>query len=205
MKRIDAGEGPDLIEWIKGTRRTRGTIPKYTTADVVQAMNSGDVDEHSIRNMIKSIPQHYIYFWDNIRPSVISTFSNVPKGGIPRNNPYFTEGTGLNYEYDSDLEWGDEDEGEGEGEDLDNEDKESDDELNEIEEMDEFVAYDDISTAKRRIIGPLVPIVKWNDGSDSSFYEPMEIESLCGKLYIYNQKRLGMELTKNNRKRRGFH
>lgn len=178
----DFSGGESLASWLKSKRKPRGHELPYTAEAVVNIANSEGSTEDDICRALELLPLKHIQFFENIRPPYQGTFTKQRAGGIPRDNPYFTTGTGLNYEYDSDIEWTPEDE---DGEDLDNMEDESDDNgPEEDEDMDDFVSSDEGETAakppRRRIVGPLNAFVSWNDGeSDAGLYKTMEIDVLC--------------------------
>lgn len=172
-------EDQNIIDWFKSQRCERGYDLKYTANDVLNIANDEKSTEKDIFDALLTLPFKHLQFEENVRPPYQGTFSRSIPGGVPRANPFFTEGSSLNYNYDSDLEWSPEDE---EGEDLDNDDDESDDATmdEEEEDMDDFLSSDENEgTNRRRILGPLKPFISWNDGEqDQDLYKSMELDIL---------------------------
>lgn len=173
--------GPDLMSWLKSKRTERGFEIKFTANEVVNIANSETTTQEDIENALASLPLKHLQFYENVRRPYQGTFSKVRQGGIPPGNPYFTTGTGLNYSYDSDLEWTPEDE---DGEDLDNDDvvSEDDDEADEEDELSDFLSSDDSENSqphRRRIVGPLNTFTTWNDGTnDLELFSSLEVDVL---------------------------
>ncbi|KGK38533.1 hypothetical protein JL09_g2268 [Pichia kudriavzevii] len=134
--------------------------------DVLQRLNAGSLDEAS--RLFPSVPLRYIKFYENRKPAYVETFSyTVADTDTPDLylNPctrvhFKCEQRVIDYDIDSDVEEGDYDEGEGEDLDsADDDDDDDDDDMN-SSDIDEFVDDDSKSEKKRKIIGPLVPIIR---------------------------------------------
>lgn len=134
--------------------------------DVLQRLNAGSLDEAS--RLFPSLPLRYIKFYENRKPAYVETFSyTVADTDTPDLylNPctrvhFKCEQRVIDYDIDSDVEEGDYDEGEGEDLDsADDDDDDDDDDMN-SSDIDEFVDDDSKSEKKRKIIGPLVPIIR---------------------------------------------
>lgn len=165
----------NVKDWLSSKRTKRGYTLHHSTSAIIHDSNSETTSESELLKALVSLPQKFIRFAENVRPPYVGTFSKSRDGGIPRNDPFFRSGTGLNYDYDSEIEWVQEDE---EGEDLDMDDmsEEGDDE---DDDMDEFVADDDTPVARRLIVGPLTPTALWNDGlSNQDVFKSLEIDVL---------------------------
>ncbi|KAF5096877.1 hypothetical protein D0Z00_002614 [Geotrichum galactomycetum] len=174
-----------LAEYLKARRVKRGYKLPYQTRDAVEAFNAGTTaDETRLVKILQSLPQKHIAFSENVRPPYVGTFTK-PVLRFPRNNPFYripTEEAGLNYDYDSEIEWTQEDE---DGEDLDMEDESDDNEdfVTEDDDLDGFVSSDESGAPQRRIMiaGPLTPVTVWNDGSESAHatLAPMAVDVLA--------------------------
>ncbi|KAH3901791.1 Rlf2p SCDLUD_001570 [Saccharomycodes ludwigii] len=143
---------------------------------LITSNNKDDKDDKELEKLLESIPHKFIRFYENVRPPYTGTYSKYFK--LPKQNPFSTEGTGFNYDYDSDLEWiNDDEDGEelGNVEDLDEDEDEEDEDCadeddNMIfgEEFDDFLAKEEESDGnsdskrKKKFLGPLIPIVKIN-------------------------------------------
>lgn len=156
-----------------------------TPQDIVNALNSSQATESQIYEMFQNLlPMKYLQFYENTKPPYIGTWcsSNHASTKLPVRNPFDTSKSGLDYSYDSDAEWNGEDaEDEGEGEDIDNDDEDDDDDdIDDEEEMDDFVESNDLMKKKKRIMGPLVAISKWNndDENDHVFFDEIKYERL---------------------------
>lgn len=184
LDKVLAGEGPpsttvqtpSIKDWLLSKRVKRGYTLQFVTRDAVEASNSEKSSEAALLNILVELPQKFIRFAEDVRPPYVGTFTKSRQGGIPRNDPFFTTGTDLNYEYDSEIEWKQEDE---EGDDIEMED-DSDENDEEDDDMDEFVSPDDNLVSRRLIAGPLTPEALWNDGSSSNrdVFEAMEVDIL---------------------------
>lgn len=147
---------------------------------IVNSLNSSDTTESQVYEMFQSIPPiKYLQFYENNKPPYIGTWCSTDHRQIhiPISDPFNTELTGNDYNYDSDLDWNGEEEEEGEDIDDDDDDEEEEDSNDaEDDEMDDFVEGD--SKKKKRFIGPLVPIYQWNDGTNDEFFNEMKYERL---------------------------
>ncbi|VVT50019.1 uncharacterized protein SAPINGB_P002560 [Magnusiomyces paraingens] len=167
--------GEDIFEWFKAQRRLRGdnSVP-FTAREVVDLANSETATEAEIAAALATLPYKHLQFAENIRPPYQGTFQrrNVH---IPRGTFLFKD-SGMNYDYDSDIEWTHEDE---EGEDLDEESSADDEDDDDGDDMEDFLSSDEGDAPRRRIVGPLTAFVSWNDGkTDTALYKSLEIDVL---------------------------
>lgn len=156
---------------------------KYTPPiEIVNALNSSEVTESKIYSMLSHLsPIKYLHFYENAKPPYIGTWCSEEHQSITLSDPLSTAKTGLDYDYDSDLEWNGEEEGE--GEDIDNEDdEEEDDEEIEEDEMEDFVDTNDTKKKRTKFMGPLMSINKWNDGTNDSVFLDMKCQNLTKHL-----------------------
>lgn len=173
-----------MKNWLVSQRRSdnRGYSIRKTVPEIVDMMTLGQATEEEIVSALDSLPRKHLQFLEDVRPPYTGTFSK-PKCWFA-SDPFSRAVEALNYDYDSEAEWV-QDDGEGEGgEDLGEEiEDESEDALDEEDEdMDEFVAADDERATRRSIIGPLVPVIKWNNGGnipEDSLFESLQVEYLC--------------------------
>lgn len=163
----DTNDENSILQWLKSRKVKRGHHIQYQAVTLLQQMTSQEKTDQELEILLSMIPQKYIKFYENVRPPYIGTYSKDVI--LPVENPFFTEGTGYNYEYDSDLEWANEEENdEGGGvEDLESGEDEDDDEEDEASE-DEFEGFLDNEDGpgkfsdgrgKRKFVGPLIPKV----------------------------------------------
>lgn len=98
----------------------------------------------------------FIKFYENVR-SWIGTYTKEHIVGIGRDPlqelPPFID-------FDDDLG---EDE-EGDGEDIDDEDDDEEDEEDEEDEMNDFLEEDQAEQQRKKVLGPLIPVVSWGTG-----------------------------------------
>lgn len=163
-----------VSEWIKSKQTKRGYTIKFKAVTLLQQMTTKEKTDEELQILLSLIPQKYIKFYENVRPPFIGTYSKDLS--LPISSPFTTEGTGYNYEYDSDLEWVNEEEEDGEGGDIDNlesgeEDEEEDDEEEGSEgEFDGFLDAEDPNStnpSKKKIMGPLIPVVHLRNQLDT--------------------------------------
>lgn len=178
-------ENTDISKFFKACKPKLREKNFTTPQDIVNALNSSQATESQIYEMFQNLlPMKYLQFYENIKPPYIGTWcsSNHMSTKLPVRNPFDTSKSGLDYSYDSDAEWNGEDaEDEGEGEDIDNDDEDDDDDdIDDEEEMDDFVESNDLMKKKKRIMGPLVAISKWNndDENDHEFFDEIKYERL---------------------------
>lgn len=150
-----------------------------TTQALVEALNSSHVSEDTLQQLASGLgPIRYLQFYENSKPPYVGTWAlqKHTETLLSARIPLETTTTGLDYTYDSDLDWQDGDEGEGEDiEDLEDGDDEEDE--GEDEDMDDFV--DDNDTGRKRAqIGPLQSVSIWNDGKESGPFAEMRYEIL---------------------------
>lgn len=154
---------------------------QFTTSEqLVEALNSSASNESDILLLVQHLPPiKYLQFYENAKPPYVGTWCSEKHMAtrFPVANPLDTTLTGLDYNYDSDLDWdGDDDE----GEDIDDlEDGEEEEEEAEDDEMEDFV--EENSEAKKRPhIAPLQSVSRWNDGSDESkaYFDGIKYERL---------------------------
>ncbi|ODQ65732.1 hypothetical protein NADFUDRAFT_78429 [Nadsonia fulvescens var. elongata DSM 6958] len=190
-----------ISNWLQMKRKVRGYTPKYTAREVVNMINQSDnIEENDseITAALAVIPYKVLQFVEDIRPPYMGTFSRERTGGLDPTNPYFTDDPKINYEYDSEVEWVEEDE---DGEDLDGEDDDDDMIDDDDDDLDEFLEQEDISGAngcngggggngngngntRRNLIGPLVPLIEWNDNTKPEIFEPLQLGVLSHLLPI---------------------
>lgn len=157
----------DALTWLNSKRTNRGYKIKFTATALLQQMTAKEKEDSQLMNLLLLIPQKYIKFYENVRPPYIGTYSK--DAILPTDDPFSTEGTGFNYEYDSDLEWVNEEEEEGEEGGVDNlesgeEDEDEDEDEASEGEFDGFLeaeekSADGIQGKKRKFLGPLIPTV----------------------------------------------
>lgn len=178
-------ENSDISAFFKSSQ-PKTTERKFTSPqDIVNALNSSQATESQIYEMFQNLlPIKYLQFYENTKPPYIGTWCSATHvlTKFPVRNPFDTSKSGLDYSYDSDADWnGDDAEDEGEGEDIDNDDEDDDDEdIDDEEEMEDFVESNDLMKKKKRIMGPLVAISKWNndDENDFEFFDELKYERL---------------------------
>lgn len=163
----------DMSNWLKSQQVERGYSIRSTARDVVDMMTLGQATEDEILSALNSLPRKHLQFYEDVRPPYVGTFCK-PRCWFAT-TPCERAVDTLNYDYDSEAEWV-QDDGE-DGEDLDINDESEDALDDEDDDMDEFVAADD-ELSRRSIIGPLVPVIKWNDGTDDLFNN-LRMEYLC--------------------------
>ena len=156
-----------ILQWLKSREVKRGHHIQYQAVTLLQQMTSQEKTDQELEILLSMIPQKYIKFYENVRPPYIGTYSKDVV--LPVDNPFSKDGTGYNYEYDSDLEWANEEENdEGGGvEDLESGEDEEDDEEDEAseDEFEGFLENEDGSgklsdgKGKRKFVGPLIPKV----------------------------------------------
>lgn len=162
-----------LLSFVKPSRGNTTTI---TPEEIINALNSSTTTEQQVYLMIGSLPPiKYISFYENSKPPYVGTWCSLAHQKIQNdiiNNPLNTDLSGLDYEYDSDLEWNKEDE---EGEDLgnDDDDEEEEEESSTIEDDDdvEFVENDSQNGTKRKKFISLTVVNKWNDDENKEFFD----------------------------------
>lgn len=149
----------------------------FTNAeDLAEALNSTSVSESSVKSLLKNLPSiKYLQFYENAKPPYVGTWCSKFHSRTPFTalNPLDTSLTGYDYNYDSDLDWQDGDEGEGEDiDDLEDGDGDEDD-INDDEEMDDFVENNNES--KRRLnMGPMEAVTIVNDETNSALFESLQ-------------------------------
>lgn len=103
----------------------------------------------------------FIRFYENIK-TYIGSFTKEPQAGLAT-NPFLPCQSPL-------IDWDNEDEEdeEGEGEDIDEEDddEEDDEDLGSEEDLADFLEDDKENSKKRKAMGPLIPIISWQNISD---------------------------------------
>ncbi|QLG71305.1 hypothetical protein HG535_0B03440 [Zygotorulaspora mrakii] len=198
IKKEGKNENNDtLLEWLDSKKCKRGYKVKFTATELLKQMASKEKEESELLNLLFLIPQKYIKFYENVRPPYIGTYSKEIV--LPVDNPFSTEGTGFNYEYDSDLEWVNEEGEEGEEGEIDNleseeEDEDEDEEQDEASdgEFDGFLELEEKSAdgpqgKKKKFFGPLIPTVCLRseinkmDESDRRYFEEIKVTCLSDK------------------------
>ncbi|AMD22594.1 HHL176Cp [Eremothecium sinecaudum] len=188
---IDNKDPGYVTSWFKSHADTSfGHDIEYTAVEVMQQMTSKTKTEEEFHIMLSRVPQKFIKFYENIRPPYIGTYSKKVK--LPTEDPFSTDHTGFNYDYDSDLDWVDQDGEVGdEVEDLENDDDEHDDEhdehdIDDEDEFDGFLDKDDDSndSLKAKFRGPLIPTVLLSkdfstfDEADQRYFNLVSVEYL---------------------------
>ncbi|ODQ80120.1 hypothetical protein BABINDRAFT_175558 [Babjeviella inositovora NRRL Y-12698] len=162
-RELDTGALSLLADFFRGSKQCHSRIPERATPrEIIQLMNTSQ----NVSSMLALLPVKVLCFYENVGPPYLGTFSK-PIPVAYKRTPFFTEGTDFDYDYDSDMEWELENE-DGEGEDLgEDEDDISDNDPGTDSDMDDFVDENDAEgrLVKRKIIGPLVPVVEWNQGT----------------------------------------
>lgn len=159
----EIGESIDIF---KSSTSNPETTSYTHSHDLVALMNSSDVSETQIQALIDNLPPiKYMEFYENAKPPFIGTWcsSKHSKMSVPAIDPLNETITGLDYSYDSDLDWnGDDDD---EGEDIGDDDDEDDDDEDDDEEMVDFLddAVEGSEEKKRKILGPLVSNCIWGE------------------------------------------
>ncbi|KAI5949260.1 RLF2 [Candida theae] len=152
-------------------RKRRSEPLQYITPEaILNALNLPTTNEHQVLEMIAKLPPiKYISFYENSKPPYTGSWcSQKHQEQLPAiiRNPLDQQLTGLDYEYDSDLEWNNE---EKDGEDIDDdEDEEEDLSILPDEDDDEFIEKD--SEARQKSIHQMVVINKWNDEENRDFF-----------------------------------
>ncbi|KOG96322.1 Rlf2p [Saccharomyces eubayanus] len=155
----------ELLSWLKSKKVARGHKIKCRAVEVLQQMTLKEKTDDELHALLAQVPHKYIKFYENVRPPFIGTYS--VDFTLPANNPFSTDGTGFNYDYDSDVEWANEDE-EGEVDNLESgeeEEEEDDEDMPSEGEFDGFLDteengdVDGLSGAKRKFVGPLIPTI----------------------------------------------
>ncbi|KAG7193699.1 chromatin assembly factor-I (CAF-I) p90 subunit [Scheffersomyces spartinae] len=161
------GKAEGYDDYFQGISKSFLSLSKVTTSnELVSAINSSDVTESQIQAMIANLPPiKYLEFYENAKPPYIGTWcsSKHIETVLPIEDPLNEAITGLDYTYDSDLDWNEDDDDE--GEDIDEDDDDDDDEEEDEEEMVDFLddeAGDGGPKEKSRtILGPLVATCIW--------------------------------------------
>lgn len=163
----------DVSAWLESRKMKHGHHVRYTAVAVLQQMTAKEKKDTELQALLSLVPHKYIKFYENIRPPYIGTYSKDVM--ISVNDPFSTQETGYNYDYDSDLEWVNEEEEDGEKGDIDNLESGEDEEDEEDEEASEgefdgFLDMEDTSNltngpqnGKRKFLGPLIPTVYLRD------------------------------------------
>ncbi|KHC77311.1 hypothetical protein W5Q_03668 [Candida albicans SC5314] len=155
----------------KFTKSSPSTTNDITPEEIINALNSPTTTENQVYQLIQDLPPiKYISFYENSKPPYIGTYCSLAHQKCHDaiiQNPLDNEITGLDYGYDSDLEWNKEDE---EGEDIENEDDEDDDDSVMGDEDDEEFVEDDPQSNKKKFI-TLTVINKWNNEENSQDFQ----------------------------------
>lgn len=131
---------------------------------ILDALNSTTAKEAEISELFERVPPlKYLHFYENARPPYVGTWF-APKHRLMLSSPYDTALTGMDYEYDLELEWNNDEE----GEDLDEEDMEEEDDAGEDDDIDDFVEGD--GNQEKRKVSTLVVTNKLNDGTNDDFF-----------------------------------
>ncbi|OBA18012.1 hypothetical protein METBIDRAFT_80107 [Metschnikowia bicuspidata var. bicuspidata NRRL YB-4993] len=168
---------PDLGEIFKSPPPTESK--SFTSSQqMVDALNSSQMTEGALFGLVSNLPPvKYLQFYENAKPPYVGTWCSEKhlSTSVPPAQPLNTSATGLDYGYDSDLDWQEGDEGDEEDiDDLDEGDDEEDDA--EDDEMEDFV--ENSETSKRGLVGPLQSVSVWNDGSHNEIFDELKYERL---------------------------
>lgn len=141
-----------------------------TPEAILNALNLPTTSEQQVLEMIGKLPPiKYINFYENSKPPYTGTWCSQKHQNEQTaiiGNPLDKAITGLDYDYDSDLEWNNE---EKDGEDIDDDDDDDEDLLMlPDEDDDEFIEKD--SESSLRNIHQMVLINKWNDEENKEFF-----------------------------------
>lgn len=154
----------------------------YTSVQqLVDALNSSTT-EKQLQHLVEILPPiKYLQFYENSKPPYIGTWCSEIhlSTNITQLNPLEMTLTGYDYNYDSDLDWdGDDDEGE-DIDDLEDGD-DDDDEANDDDDMEDFVDDNNEVTKRRRPIGTLNPVSRWNYNTeeDKAHFDDLKYERL---------------------------
>lgn len=181
----------DPVNWLQMRKvPKRGHPIKLTAVSLLQQMTAKEKSDEELQQLLALVPHKYIKFYENVRPPYIGTYSKEFE--LPVENPFNTEITGFNYDYDSDLEWvNEEDE---EGDEVDNlesgdEDEEEEEDMASEGEFDGFLDTEDgdgnlKNSSKKKFVGPLIPIVQLRididklDDDDRQYFKKVSAVSL---------------------------
>lgn len=154
----------------------------YTSVQqLVDALNSSTT-EKQLQHLVEILPPiKYLQFYENSKPPYIGTWCSEIhlSTNITQLNPLEMTLTGYDYNYDSDLDWdGDDDEGE-DIDDLEDGD-DDDDEANDDDDMEDFVDDNNEVTKRRRPIGSISPVSRWNYNTeeDKAHFDDLKYERL---------------------------
>lgn len=160
----------DVQEFFISKRSVSVRSSTITPDDVVALLNSSTATEAAIYQVINQFPPiKFISFYENSKPPYVGTWCSLEhqKTRVSAKYPLDTLLTGLDYDYDSDLEWNKEDE---EGEDVDDEDDEEEEDTIIADEDDLGFVEDDQQVQAKRFHSMNV-IVKLNDGTNDDFFK----------------------------------
>lgn len=153
------------------TNSSLSTVNDITPEEIINALNSSTTTENQVHQLIQDLPPiKYISFYENSKPPYIGTYCSLAHQKCRESiiqNPFDNEITGLDYGYDSDLEWNKEDE---EGEDIENDEDDDDDDSIMGDEDDEEFVEDDPQSNKKKFI-TLTVINKWNNEENSQDFQ----------------------------------
>lgn len=166
---------PDLLDWLRKSKVKRGYSPNITVPQIIDMLTLGQSSQEEIYELLTRVPQKHLQFNEDIRPPYVGTFSKA-QCWFPT-EPCTRAVSTYNYDYSSEAEWveGEED---GEGEDiLDDDDSDDSMDDDDDDDMTEFLDESNSDSSNRpALVGPLVPIVKFNDGQDPLFDSfPVEV------------------------------
>uniref|UniRef100_A0A060T7X0 ARAD1B23562p n=1 Tax=Blastobotrys adeninivorans TaxID=409370 RepID=A0A060T7X0_BLAAD len=169
------GQQSDLLDWLRKNKVKRGYSPNITVPQIIDMLTLGQSSQEEIYELLTRVPQKHLQFNEDIRPPYVGTFSKV-QCWFPT-EPCTRAVSSYNYDYSSEAEWveGEED---GEGEDiLDDDDSDDSMDDDDDDDMTEFLDESNSDGSNRpALVGPLVPIVKFNDGQDPLFHSfPVEV------------------------------
>lgn len=159
-------------------------IVSYTSVQqLLEAFNSASTTEKQLHTLVENLPAiKYLQFYENSKPPYIGTWCSERhlSTQINQENPLETSLTGYDYNYDSDLDWQDGDDDEGEDIDDLEDGEDDDDEANDDDDMEDFVDDKNEVSKRRRPIGMLKPVSKWNYNTeeDKSHFEDIKYERL---------------------------
>ncbi|CUS07839.1 unnamed protein product [Tuber aestivum] len=168
-------------------RVPRGKPPKYSTKDILIRLNTPDsssllplADLEGINpnklptiylDLLNSLPFKFLRFAEDVRPPYSGTYTRKPasSGLLRGRNPFQKSLPKVDYEYDSEAEWG-EDVLDCDGEELLSDEEDDEDCGSGDEDLEEFLDDEDeegaASKNRRGVVSTLIPICSglcWED------------------------------------------
>jgi len=175
---ITGDEIVELLHIPHHKRVRRGNASRYTVKQLLELINTSEAEIHPNSSqladrkspnhylaLLNALPRKHLHFAEDVRPPYSGTFTRVPpvNSGLRKGrNPFERSLPNVDYDYDSEAEWiAPEEE---DGEDLLSElgDEEEDEDVEDEEEMGEFL--DDEDDAVKRRAGELCPLLPSSSG-----------------------------------------